>query len=206
MVEHIDLVENDIKGIDKNILIDTYYIGYEFCQMANNFNKEDKRYYVCMYLYVLFSISGNYDEKSLEIISVNDDNYKLIFKNISNSIIKLKIADIFWYLYKQKIFKTKHINVYMQFIKNNCTDYLLYLDDNEKFIFFYVMIEKLIIILKEMNVKDVLHSLQLKILEKYEKLEISDYRNSLYTKFFRGIDEDIIIKYMKNYHNLFSML
>lgn len=205
-IEYIEIKEEDIQDINQyiNINIDTYNLFTQFLILYNEFkNKNNGLYHAYYMLYYLFTSRSNKDIRKLSnFLSVNDDNYMVIFKILDNKLLKLEIIYNIYILSINKIFKSQYFKLYLEYLKQHYNDYLLYLNQpynhNIKKIINYI-----IEILVKSKEKIILMNFKKNIMDFVCSLDVADYKINLYADFLTEINK---VFYNRIYSKLISFI
>ena len=198
-IEYIELIEDNIKDINKYTNFDDYKFLSNFTRLMREFKGKDK------YLYYTFSAIEELDiislygqnEERINFITKNDDNYRLIFETIDNLLIKLKMIKTLYTIHdnKDNYYNCKNIGTYIKYIQLNWKLYLPYFN-SDKHIYKEVF-TNLIYLLQKTGSKDSYNKLIEKLIDEYCNFDISNYKINMYVDLFINVDK----KYNERIYN-----
>lgn len=189
-----NLVANNLNDI-KNI---TSYKYNDFSFLLNklkkyeNINDELFSAYYCIYYLFTTKLNKN-DSKLKEFMSNNDENYKVIFDIIDDKIMKLEIIYNMFLLNTEKIFTSKHLKMFLEYLNKNYKSYLDFLNQS-KIQDIRTVINCIIEILQKTKANNILSDFYRGILDYIYSLNVPDIKINIYSDFLEHMN--------KKYHKI----
>lgn len=188
-IEYIELTADKLNEI-KNITPYKYNDCIFLLNQLKKYENMPELFYAYYCIYYLFTTKKDKNNSKIkEFISNNDENYKVIFNTIDDKVMKLEIIYNIFLLNTEKIFTSKYLKLYLEFLNKNHKAYLDCLDQDNT-INTSIIIKNIIKILQTIRAYNILSDFYKGILDFLCSLSIPDIKINIYTDFLEQINKE----------------